>query len=153
MSRAALLLLVPALFACTKKAESPVDTTTAAAPETTTLAPTPMNVAGTWTFTVMPADKDTTLLVYSLDATNDMTGWKITLPNRAPMDVKVISMDNDSIVIENGPYKSVLQKGVNVTTHSAMHMEGDKLVGTTIAHYDTKGADSVRMLRTSGVRK
>jgi hypothetical protein len=65
----------------------------------------------------------------------------------------VISMDNDSIVIENGPYKSVLQKGVNVTTHSAMHMEGDKLVGTTIAHYDTKGADSVRMLRTSGVRK
>jgi hypothetical protein len=47
----------------------------------------------------------------------------------------------------------VLQKGVNVTTHSAMHLEGDKLVGTTVAHYDSKGADSVRNLRTSGVRK
>jgi hypothetical protein len=42
---------------------------------------------------------------------------------------------------------------VSVKTHTVMHLEGDKLVGTTIAHYDTKGADSVRMLRTSGVRK
>jgi hypothetical protein len=151
MSRAALLLIVPVLFACTKKDEAPVDTTTAVAPAA--VAPAPMNVAGAWTVTVMPADKDTTLLVYSLDATNDMTGWKITLPNRAPMDVKVISMDNDSVVVENGPYPSVLQKGVNVTTHSAMHLEGDKLVGTTVAHYDSKGADSVRNLRTSGVRK
>jgi len=147
MSRVALLLVLPVMLACSKKEAPPADTmavvTEAAAP----------NVAGKWTVNVMPEGQDTVLLTYVLDATNDMTGWKLTFPGRDPLDVRVISMDNDSIVIENGPYPSALQQGVMVTTHSNMRLDGDKVVGTTIARYDVKTADSVRMLRTEGTRQ
>ena len=154
MSRAALLLVLPIVFACTKKDEPAPDTSAAMAPAApVAVAPAaPMNVAGKWNVQVMPADKDTTILNYVLEATNDKTGWKMTLPDRKAMDLRVLSLDNDSIVSENGPYSSALRKNVMVTTHSSMHMDGDKLVGTTIAHYNTKGADSVVHLRSSGTR-
>ncbi len=153
MSRAALLLVLPIVFGCTKKDEPAADTSAmvpaAPAAEAT---PAPVNVAGKWTVQVMPADKDTTILTYTLDATNEQTGWKMTLPGRPAMDIRVLSMDNDSIVSENGPYSSALRKNVMVTTHTNLHMEGDKLVGTTIARYNTKGADSVVNLRATGTR-
>lgn len=151
MYRAALLLVLPIVFGCAKKDEPAADTS-AMAPAPVAAAPAPMNVAGKWTMNVMPADKDTTILTYVLDATNEQTGWKMTLPGRQPMDIRVLSMDNDSIVSENGPYSSALRKDVMVTTHTSMHMDGDKLVGTTIARYNTKGADSVVNLRASGTR-
>src|SRR5512141_1173068 len=146
MSRAALLLVIPVVLACSKKEEPATDTTAMApAPAATAPAPAPapINPAGKWAVNVMPADKDTTILTYTLDATNDKTGWKITFPGRKPVDVRVLSMDNDSIVTEAGPYASALRKNVMVTTHGSVHMDGDKLVGTTVAHYATKGADSV----------
>jgi hypothetical protein len=148
MSRVALLVVVPmVLAACSKKEAPPADTAAAVAPPP---APAPVNYAGTWTVNVMPETKDSVVLTYKLESTNEKTGWKLTLPGRPVMEPRVISMDNDSVVLENGPYSSALRKNVQVTTHSAMHMEGDKLVGTTIAHYNTKGADSVTTLRTSG---
>ena len=153
MSRAALLLVLPIVFGCTKK-DGPAADTSAMAPAAPAAAVTPaaMNVAGKWTVVVMPAAKDTTVLTYTLDATNEKAGWKMTLPGRQAMDIRILSMDGDSIVSENGPYSSALRKGVMVTTHSTMHMEGEKLVGTTIAHYATKGADSVLNLRTVGTK-
>jgi hypothetical protein len=152
MSRAALLLVLPIVFGCAKKDEPAADTSAMAPAAPAAVAPAPMNVAGKWTMQVSPADKDTTILTYTLDATNDKAGWKMTLPGRQAMDVRILSMDNDSIVSENGPYSSALRKNVMVTTHSNMHMDGDKLVGTTIAHYNTKGPDSVLNLRTTGTR-
>ena len=156
MARVALLLVIPIMLACTKKDEPAADTTAAVAPAPAAAAPAaaaPVNYAGTWKVTVMPADKDSVLLTYTLVATADKSGWKLTLPNRPTMTPTVTSMDNDSVVVDNGPYSSVLRKNISVTTHSSMHMEGDKLVGTTTAHYSSKGADSVTMLRTSGTRQ
>jgi hypothetical protein len=113
-----------------------------------------MNVAGTWSVSVMPEDRDTTLLLFMLNATNEATGWTMTLPNREPMEVKVVSMDHDSIVFENGPFPSAIQKGVNVRQRSTVRFQqGDTLVGKTIARYDVKGADSLRVLRTQAVRQ
>ena len=156
MPRAALLLVVPVMLACTKKEAPPADTT-AAAPAPTAAAPVapaaPVSYAGKWKVKVMPSDKDTVILTYDLEATADKTGWKLTLPGRAAMTVTVVSMDNDSAVVENGPYSSALRKNVTVTTHSAMHMAGDTLVGLTTAHYKTKAADSVANLRTVGTRQ
>lgn len=148
MSRVALLLVLPLFLACSKKEEPAADTAAVAAEPAP--APAPVSYAGAWTVTVMPEANDSVLLTYKLETTADKTGWKLTLPGRAAMEPRVISMDNDSVVVENGPYSSALKKNVQVTTHSAMHMEGDKLVGTTIAHYSTKGPDSVRVLRTVG---
>lgn len=148
MSRVALLLVVPLMLACSKK-EEPAADTTAMAPAPPA-APAPVSYAGKWSMTTMPQDKDTVLVSYTMEATDSMTGWKLSLPNRPTMDSRVLSMDNDSVVIETGPYESVLRKGVQVTTHTVAHIEGDKLVGTTTAHYKSKGADSVRVLRISG---
>lgn len=116
-------------------------------------APQAMNVAGRWSVNVMPEGKDTTLLTFILDATNDATGWKLTMPGREPMDARVLVMSPDSVVLENGPYSSALRNNVMVTTHSTMRLDGDKLVGQTIAHYNTNGPDSVLMLRTEGTRQ
>lgn len=155
MSRAALLLAVPIMLACTKKDEPAADTT-AVAPAPAAVAPAaaaPVSYAGTWKVTVMPAAKDTVILTYMLETTNDKSNWKMTLPGRAAMSPRVTAMDNDSVVVDNGPYSSALRKNVMVTTHSSMHMQGDKLVGMTTAHYVTKSADSVVMLRTEGTRQ
>ena len=150
MSRRALLLVLPLVFACTSKEAPPADTAALAVVPDASATP---NYAGNWTINVMPADKDSVLLTYDLVTTADQSGWKMTLPGREVMEPRVVHMDKDSVVVENGPYPSVLRKNVSVTTHSVMHMEGDKLVGTTVARYDTKGADSVANLRTVGTRK
>lgn len=156
MARVALLLVVPIMLACTKKEQPAADTSAAVAPAPAPVAPAPaapVNYAGTWKVNVMPADKDTVLLTYTIQMTADKTGWKLMLPGRPTMTPTVTSMDNDSAVVENGPYKSVLRKNVSVTTHTSMHVEGDKVTGTTIAHYTSKGADSVANLRLSGTRQ
>jgi hypothetical protein len=150
MSRAALLLVVPVMLACAKKEAPPADTSAMAA-DTAAVTAAP-NYAGNWTVNLMPQDKDSTLLTYTLQTTNDRTGWKIQLPDRPEMELRVIWMDKDSAVVENGPYASVLRKDVQVWTHSTMHLEGDRLVGTTIAHY-SKGRDTVTTLRTVGTRQ
>jgi len=145
MSRAALLAALAVVLACSKKDD------TSNAP--VSVAPPGMDLAGTWSVQVMPQNQDSILLIYMLNATNQSTGWKMTLPNRKPMDVRVLSLTHDSIVVEAGPFPSALVPGVQVRTHSTVHMQGDTLVGTTVAHYQVKGPDSVRILRTVGTRQ
>jgi hypothetical protein len=41
---------------------------------------------------------------------------------------------------------------MQVTTHGVYRKDGDKLVGRVTAHYATKGADSVLVLRSEGTR-
>lgn len=149
MSRAALLLVLPIMLACSPAEETPMEDTTAMTAE----APAPMNYAGNWTVEVMPEARDTVLLTYDLVATNDQTGWRMTLPGRDEMSPRIVSISGDSVVLENGPYSSVLRSDVMVTTHSTMRLEGDRLVGTTTARYNTTGADSVVMLRMVGTRR
>jgi hypothetical protein len=100
----------------------------------------------------MPQLGDSTLTTYELNATADPAGWMMTLPGRKPMPVKV-SVMGDSITTDVGPFKSVLRKDVQVTTHGVMRLRDGKLVGTTTAHYASKGPDSLRVLRQEGTRK
>jgi len=80
-------------------------------------------------------------------ATGDTTGWTVALPNR-PVQPVHVSVSGDSLMASVGPYESVLRKGVQVTTNTTYHKQGDKLVGITVAHYIGAGADSVRRLRS-----
>jgi hypothetical protein len=109
-------------------------------------------VAGKWTMRTMAATSDSTLLTFDLVATADPSGWTFNFPNRAPVPVRVLAIDGDSIVTEAGPYESALRKGVQVSTHSVMRLQDGNLVGTTVAHYTTTGPDSVLDLRTHGTR-
>jgi hypothetical protein len=145
------------------KADQPADTTAAIAPggpNTTAAASggamsTPIafsDVAGTWKVRAVPqGGTDTTATEYTLTAAGTAEGWKIVYANGQTVPVRV-SVSGDSIISDAGPYKSVRRKGVEVTTHSVLRKEGDKLVGTTVAHYKTAGADSVLTLRSEGTR-
>ncbi|HEV2641230.1 MAG TPA: hypothetical protein VGT98_00915, partial [Candidatus Elarobacter sp.] len=109
------------------------------------------DVAGKWNVRAVPESGDTSATTYVLTATGTTSGWTITFPGRPPMAVKV-STDGDSIMMNAGPYASVRRKGQQVTTNGVMRMQGGNLVGTTVAHYAVKTADSVLILRTEGTR-
>lgn len=144
-----------AVVGCARSDETPATADTAAGTVAATAAPTPISladVAGRWTVRATPETGDTTAVVSQLNAGADTTGWTMTLPNRPPVATRVVLVSGDSIVTENGPYESVLRKGVQVRTRSVMRLRDGKLIGTTVATYSTAGADSVLRLRTEATR-
>ena len=151
------------LFCCTAVAVALIGcatsddaaTTDTAAGVAATTAPAPISladVAGRWTVRAVPETGDTTAVVSQLNASADTTGWTMTLPNRPPIATRVVLVSGDSIVTENGPYESVLRKGVQVRTRSVMRLRDGRLIGNTVARYSTTGPDSVLRLRTEATR-
>jgi hypothetical protein len=151
----AVCLCAAALAGCAKKESAAVDTSSIAASTTaTTTAPAAVNLAdlaGNWNMRSVPTTGDTSATTYVIAATSSPSGWTLTFPGRKAVPARV-TVDGDSITIEAGPYPSVRRKGVQVTTHSVERVQGGNLVGTTIAHYKVKTADSVLTLTTTGTR-
>ncbi len=144
------LLGIALLAACAK--EKPA--ATPALPPPPPPAPAPINladVAGNWTFKVMPEASDSVLTTYTAHATAADTGWTMTLPKRKPIALK-ITASGDSILMTTPVFESVLRKNVKVFTQGALHLVGGKLVGTTTAHYTTTKPDSVVHLRFEGTK-
>lgn len=171
-SHAAFWCGVVALVGCAKS-DNKVDSTTAMAPaaaNTASTATTPAatttsagavttpivlaDLAGKWKVHAVPqSGTDTSATESTLTATGTTTGWKTTFANGLVVPQKV-TVAGDSIITESAaPYKSVRRKGVTVTTHAVYRKEGDKLVGTVTAHYKTKGADSVLVLRAEATKQ
>ena len=146
---------VLAVLGCSRSDEAPATADTAAGAVAATAASAPISlpdVAGRWTVRAVPETGDTTAVISQLNAGADTTGWTTTLPNRPPVPTRVLLVSGDSIVTENGPYESVLRKGVQVRTRSVMRLRDGRLVGYTVAHYSTTGADSILRLRTEATR-
>ena len=112
----------------------------------------PADLAGRWDMRSVPETGDTTPTTYVFTATADTTGWTYNFPNRAPVPARVVAMGGDSVVVRSEPYQSVRRRGVRVWTSATYRREGDRLVGRATAHYTTRGADSVLVLRTEGTR-
>ena len=132
----------PALLACTPPA-------TERAPDSATIRPvakTPLtlgDVAGRWRVRAMNYRGDS-LTVYELAAAGDTTGWSITFPNRPALPLQIIAVAGDSIVTETGPYPSVLRSTIAVRSLRTVHrLEGEELVGSFTARYQTTEPDSV----------
>jgi len=149
MRRLVLLCCAAVLVGCAKKEAEPAADTTAAAPAPMML--TAADVAGKWHVVVMGETSDSVLTEYDMTATASDSGWTVMLANRPAMSPRVM-FSGDSVVMDMGPYESVLRKGVQVTTHSMSRMQGGMLVGNTTAHYATTTGDSVVMLRSRGTR-
>lgn len=160
MRRITLLCSAAILIACAKTENAPpADTGMAAAP-----APAPeaapaaapislRDVAGKYAVTGKYEGGDTTVVSYELNATGDTTGWTIVFPNRRPIPIRIVSVSGDSIVGDAGPFASAIRSGVQVRTHTVYRLENGKLVGRTVARYDTKGPDTVRVIIAEGIRK
>jgi len=93
------------------------------------------DVAGRWESRSMVGPKDSVVVTYTLTATADAKGWTITFPGRDPIPARVVSVGGDSIIIEAGPFASVLRPGQMVTTRTVTHYTGDTATGTFDAHY------------------
>lgn len=137
------------LFGCAKTETAATDSAAAPAPAPAGL--TAGDLTGRWDMRAVPVSGDTTPTTFVLTAGPDNTGWTLIYPNRPPVPMRV-TIDGDSIVSESGPYESVRRKGVQVRTNTVLRLEGGNLVGSTVAHYTTKGADSVLNLRVTGTR-
>ena len=110
------------------------------------------DVAGTWTVRAVPeSGSDTTTTTYTLRATADTTGWTITFPGGQPIPVRV-RVEGDSILTQAGPYDSVRRRGQKVTTSGVVRVNGGALSGTSVARYQTTGADSVLRVRLTATR-
>ena len=145
--RAVAIACCAALLVGCKKSENP--------PSQTAMAPAAVSLssfAGTWRVRGFNERGDS-LVGYQLIATADTTGWTIVFPNRSPIAVRIAAVAGDSVVTESGPYESVLRKGVQVRTRAVLRLQGDKLVGTTVARYATSGPDSVLNIRAEGTRQ
>lgn len=142
------------LIGCAKTEQQPPKDTTATAAPTPTPPPAGISLAdlaGKWAMTTTTEKGDSTLVKYEMVATGDTAGWTLNFPKRKPVPARV-AVGGDSIVLDAGPYESVLRKGVQVTTHSVARLQDGKLVGTTVARYATHGPDSLRNLRLEGTR-
>ena len=143
-----------ALVGCNKPKEEPPMQSTAAAPEAPA-APAPIalaDIAGKWSVRTMAETGDSVLVRYELVASSDTSGWSLNFPKRKPVPMRVVAVAGDSVVTEAGPFESALRKGIMVSVQSVTRLQDGKMVGTTIAHYATSGADSVRNLRMEGTR-
>lgn len=148
------LVLVGGLFVLACEREPAEEATEDQTADTVAAAPTSTislsDVAGTWDMRSVPeAGADTTATIWQVQASAD--GWTIYLPDRDPIEAAVTT-SGDSIIVDMGPYESVRRDGVMVSTHSTFRLEGDRLVGTTVAHYETSDADSVLLLQVEGTR-
>ena len=113
----------------------------------------PTALKGRWNMLSTPdqAGADSMVTQYVLDATGDPQNWTINYPGRQPVRLEA-RFSGDSIITRAGPYQSFRRRGVRVTTEGVMRLQGDRLVGHTVAHYRTSGPDSVLRLRTEGTR-
>ena len=152
----ALSCCAAALIACgTSRDDVATDTAggaTDTAPAVNTLSPA--DIAGTWSVTSTPeSGTDTSVTRYTMTVTSDTSGWTIAFPGRPqPVAVRVVAVHGDSIVTEAGPFQSVRRRNVQVTTRNVLRRQGDRLVGSTRARYQTTGSDTVLVLRTEATR-
>jgi hypothetical protein len=143
-----MLLLCAVLFVGCAKSEPPASTPAPAAQEQAKPAAPALalaDLAGTWDGTVTAAGNDTALVNIELTATATPTDWKMTLANvKTPKKTTVVPATSvvaagDSVVIEAGPFASVLRAGQQVSTHSVYRLQDGKLVGDIMATYPANG--------------
>ncbi|MGH7587306.1 MAG: hypothetical protein ACRELU_01815 [Gemmatimonadota bacterium] len=127
-----------------------LEDTLAAAPEPAGISLA--DVAGTWV-TNATSESGEAVPAFDIVATADESGWEMRFPDREPIPVRIVEVAGDSIVTEAGPYSSILRPGAQVTTGSVYRLEGDRLIGTTVARYQTTEADSVVIVHSEGTRK
>ena len=108
--------------------------------------------AGTWSVRASNEAGDS-VLAYRIVGAADPSGWQTLLPNGKSIVPSSVALSGDSVITESGPFESALRKGVQVQTHGVLRLQGDRLVGYTIAHYNTKAADSVVRLNVVGTKQ
>lgn len=155
--RRMLLICAVLVFGCARSKPPASESASAGGPGGGMATISLADVAGTWEGTVMAAGSDTVLTDLVLTATKDPTGWTMKLTNaRTPTMTTLTSVTSvvaagDSLILEAGPFQSVLRAGQQVATHSVYRLLDGRLVGTIQAKYPASG--QTLMLRSVVTRK
>lgn len=153
--RRTLLLCAVLLFGCAKS--KPPESSSTGGETTPTATITLADVAGTWDGTLTAPGNDTVLVISELTATADPMGWSMTVTNakdptkKSVVPAKSVVAEGDSVIVEAGPFQSVLRPGQQVSTHGVYRLQDGKLVGTILATYPASG-ETIE-LRTTATRK
>lgn len=117
------------------------DTDTMAAATGVTLA----DFAGTWEGPVRPQGSDSVVANVEMLATSSNDGWSFTVVNAAnpaqasTAPARVVAFEGDSVVLEAGPFPSILRAGEQVSTRSVYRLQGGRMVGVVQATYPASG--------------
>jgi hypothetical protein len=95
----------------------------------------PAGVAGNWEGKTMIGPKDSVITTFVMTATSSASGWTMKLATRPQLPARIIAAGGDSVVVEIGPYESILRKGQQATTRTTGHYKGDMMTGTFEAKY------------------
>jgi len=99
--------------------------------------------AGVWNGKSMTGAKDSVVTTYTLWIAPDGKSATIKFPNRDAIPSRVAAMGGDSIVIETGPYPSILRPGQTVDlVRTVVHVKGDMMMGAFETRY--AGGDVVK---------
>jgi len=93
------------------------------------------DLAGTWNGRSTIGPKDSVITTSTVTVSPDGKTWTLKFPNRDPLPMRMIAMGGDSVVVEVGPYSSILRPGVMVTTRLTSHYKGNNSTGTFTATY------------------
>lgn len=153
--RCIIVLCSVLLAAGCMKSDKNADTAASVTPQAAA-APTPAplamsDIAGKWTVTTKSAVGDTALATYELTIDPDPAKTTVKFANRPVMPGR-ISIAGDSVILDFGPFESVLRKGVQVTSHNVSRLQNGKLVGSAVGHYRVKTADSVQTRRNEAIK-
>ncbi|MGE5732316.1 MAG: hypothetical protein ACM37U_10265 [Gemmatimonas sp.] len=160
MRRVALVCSATLLVAGCAKSDQAAKDSAAAAAAAAAAAPAPApapalslaDFAGRWQVRAVPeTGKDTTPTNYVLTATADTAGWVVAYPSGLRVPVQV-TLSGDSVMQKTGIFSSQRRNNVKVMTEGVARLQGGKLVGTTIAHYQKAGPDSVLRLHFEGTK-
>lgn len=148
----ALLALVVAV-ACARTEQPETEAATGDAPAgSITLA----DLAGTWQGTVSPTDGGAAVATTELTATAGETGWTMNVASASDPSItsttplRVVAVEGDSVIVEAGPFPSVLRPGEQISTHSIYRLRDGRLVGTTHVTYPS---GEMVMLLTEATRR
>jgi hypothetical protein len=108
------------------------------------------DVAGTWNLAAT-TERGDSIPGLQLVATADPSGWFKVVPGHDPVPLTVMA-SGDSIVTDAGPYSSLIRDDVLVSVHLVYRLDGDRLIGSGIARYQTSKSDSVVSVREVGTR-
>jgi hypothetical protein len=92
--------------------------------------------AGKWNGRATVGEADSVLIIFALTIAPDAKSATMGFFNQDPIPARILAVGADSMVIEAGPYQSVLRPSESVTSlRSVAHFKGNKMWGTFEAVY------------------
>lgn len=140
------LLLFTVLFLGCAKSEPPISDSTTMGGSTDGMATISLtDLAGTWDGTVTAVGNDTVITNMELTATQDASGWMMKVTNAmdptktTTTPATHVVAEGDSLIVDAGPFQSVLRAGQQVSTRTVYRLQDGRLVGTIYATYPASG--------------